>query len=236
MDLKNKTVLISGANRGIGRALAEAALARGARKVYAASRNGQPGWSASGLQALQLDVTDERSVKKAADIAQDVQILINNAGVLDFGNLLEASLDSFERLMNVNLWGNLRMDRAFLPALKRNGEGAIVNILTLVSLISAPGMAAYCASKAAAYSLALSLRASLAENGLRVLNVFPGAIDTDMLAGVEMAKTAPAHVAAEVFRALEQGREDVFPDPMSESVYAAWRADHKSVEKQFASM
>ncbi len=235
MQIKDRVFLITGANRGIGSALVDAALAAGAGRIYAASRDGNVSHNDKRVRPLKLDVADASSVQSAAKTAADTEILINNAGVLDWGNLFEASFESFQNQMNVNLWGNLRMDQAFAPIVKTKG-GAIVNILTLLSLASMPGAAAYNASKAAAWSLALSLRASLAGSGVSVVNVFPGAVDTQMLAGVEMPKTAPGDVAAAVIAGLIEDREDIFPDPMSQSVYAAWRIDHKAVEKQFASM
>jgi short-subunit dehydrogenase len=128
------------------------------------------------------------------------------------------------------------MSRAFAPVIKQNGGGAIVNVLTLVALASMPGLAVYNASKAAAWSMTQSLRASLAGEKIEVYGVFPGAIDTDMLKGVEMPKTSPADVAKAIVAGLSEGREDIFPDPMSQQLYTAWRQDHKAVEKQFATM
>ncbi len=128
------------------------------------------------------------------------------------------------------------MSRAFVPVIEKNGGGAVANILTLVALASMPGLAVYNASKAAAWSASLSLRASLANKPVTVHNVFPGAVDTDMLAGVEMPKTSPQDVAEAVVAGIVAGHEDIFPDPMAESMYAEWRKDHKAVEKQFAAM
>lgn len=115
-------------------------------------------------------------------------------------------------------------------------QRAIVNVLTLVALASMPGLGVYNASKAAAWSLTQSLRAHLASRGIDVVGVFPGAVDTDMLAGVDMPKTRPADIATAVLRGLSESTEDIFPDPMSSSLYAAWRADHKAVEKQFGTL
>ena len=120
--------------------------------------------------------------------------------------------------------------------LEANGGGSIVNTLTLLSLASMPGFAAYNASNAAAWSMSLSLRASLKPKNIQVVNAFPGAIDTDMLSGVDIDKTSPNDVANEILIAVQNNQEDVFPDPMSKQVYEAWRQDHKAVEQQFASM
>ncbi len=163
-------------------------------------------------------------------------MLINNAGVLDFGAVLETPRTAFERNFGTNFYGLLAMTRAFAPAIERNGGGAVVNILTLVALASMPGLGVYNASKAAAWSLTQSLRAGLAGKGIAVHGVFPGAVDTDMLAGVEMTKTSPADVARAVVEGVGRGVEDIFPDPMSSALYDAWRRDHKAVEKQFAAM
>ena len=121
------------------------------------------------------------------------------------------------------------MARAFVPVLEANGGGGIVNVLTLVALASMPGLSTYNASKAAAWSLTQSLRASVADKGIAVYGVFPGAVDTDMLAGVEMPKTSPADIATAVLRGIEMKQEDIFPDPMSTQLYEAWKQDHKAV-------
>src|SRR6202012_153690 len=143
---------------------------------------------------------------------------------------------AFERNFSTNLCGVLAISRAFAPVIERNHGGAIVNILTLVALASMPGLGVYNASKAAAWSLTQSLRAGLANRAIGVYGVFPGAVDTDMLAGVEMPKTSPADVATAIVAAISNDVEDIFPDPMSRSLYEAWRKDHKAVEKQFATM
>jgi short-subunit dehydrogenase len=128
------------------------------------------------------------------------------------------------------------MSRAFAPLIEGNGGGAVVNVLTVVALASMPGLGVYNASKAAAWSMTQSLRADLAKRKVQVYAVFPGPVDTDMARGIEMAKTSPADVARAVLDGVQAGTEDIFPDPMSQQVYAAWKADHKAVERQFASM
>jgi NAD(P)-dependent dehydrogenase (short-subunit alcohol dehydrogenase family) len=239
MKIEQSTALVTGANRGIGRALVEALLAAGVGKVYAAARNLEklngPG-SDRRIAAVPVDVTDERSILALAKRANDVTLLINNAGVLDFGSVLDAPQQAFERNFGTNFYGVLSMSRAFAPVIERNGGGAVVNILTLVALASMPGLGVYNASKAAAWSLTQSLRAALSSRNVAVYGVFPGAVDTDMLAGVEMPKTSPQDVAKAVVAGISQSVEDIFPDPMSASVYEAWKKDHKAVEKQFAAM
>lgn len=241
MELSKATALVTGANRGIGRQLVRALLGAGVKKVYAAARDPASlaatlAFDPARVAALKLDVTDRARVAALPQEARDVNLLINNAGVLDFGGILDVSEQALARNLETNYYGKLFMARAFAPVIERNGGGAIVNILTLVSLVSAPGLSAYNASKAAAWSMTLSLRASLAGKGIAVHGVFPGAIDTDMTAGMDMPKTSPADVARAVVAGLAEDREDIFPDPMSTQVYAAWRQDHKAVEKQFAAM
>ncbi len=239
MNITRSVALVTGANRGIGRALVSALLTSGAAKVYAAARDVAK-LNGTGehprVVPLRLDVTDEASIEAAARSAEDVTLLINNAGVLDFGAVLDTPRAAFERNFGTNFYGLLAMTRAFAPAIERNGGGAVVNILTLVALASMPGLGVYNASKAAAWSLTQSLRAGLGGKGIAVHGVFPGAVDTDMLAGVEMAKTSPADVARAVVDGVARGVEDIFPDPMSSALYDAWRRDHKAVEKQFAAM
>ncbi len=241
MNLQGMNALVTGANRGIGLQLVKAALAEGAAKVYASARDTGTLAAARALDparvhTLQLEVTDPASVAAAARAAGDVTVVFNNAGILEFGSLLDLDEDKIARQFATNFFGKLNVARAFAGVIERNGGGALVNLLTLVALASMPGLSAYNASKAAAWSMTQSLRATLAGRGVAVYGVFPGAVDTDMLAGVEMPKTSPADIASAVMAGLKAGSEDIFPDAMSQQLYAAWRADHKAVEKQFASM
>jgi NAD(P)-dependent dehydrogenase (short-subunit alcohol dehydrogenase family) len=239
MEMKGSVAFVTGANRGIGRALVDALLAAGVTKVYAAARKVEtlePLRDDKRVLPVALDVTDEKAIAAVAASARDVTLLVNNAGVLDFGPVLEAPLAAFERNFATNFYGVLATSRAFAPVIERNGGGAIVNILTLVALASMPGLGVYNASKAAAWSLTQSLRASLRAHKIAVHGVFPGAVDTDMLAGVEMPKARPEDVAAAIIAGVAQALEDIFPDAMSASLYDAWRKDHKAVEKQFALM
>jgi NAD(P)-dependent dehydrogenase (short-subunit alcohol dehydrogenase family) len=241
MQLQNATALVTGANRGIGHAFVQALLSAGVQKVYATVRDRNSLEAIRALDAarvipLQADVTDRMAVGHLSEQAPDVNLLINNAGVLSFGNILDIPVETIYQQFDVNFYGTLNMARAFVPVLERNGGGAIVNILTLVALASMPGLSAYNASKAAAWSMTQSLRASVADKNITVYGVFPGAVDTDMLAGVDMAKTSPADIATAVLQGIETHQEDIFPDPMSAQFYAAWKQDHKAVEKQFAAM
>jgi NAD(P)-dependent dehydrogenase (short-subunit alcohol dehydrogenase family) len=240
MQIRGTTALVTGANRGIGSALVKALIAGGAARVYATARTDADLKTIAALDdrrvvALRLDVTDAAQLADVAAQARDVQLLFNNAGVLDFGSVLDAAPQAFRRNFDVNCFGLLHTTRAFAPALTEQ-RGAVVNILTLVALASMPGLGVYNASKAAAWSLTLSLRADLAKRGVKVVSVFPGAVDTDMLKGVEMPKTSAQAVAADILSGIEAGAEDIFPDPMARQLYAQWASDHKSVEHQFAAM
>lgn len=241
MQIRHATALVTGANRGIGRALVLALLQAGAQRVYAAARDVNSlsevlALDPSLVLPLQLDVLDARQIDAAAHAAPDVSLLINNAGVLEFGGILDVERAKMARQFDANFYGPIDMARAFAPVLERQGGGAVVNVLTLVALASMPGLATYNASKAAAWSMTQSLRADFAKRGIAVHGVFPGAVDTDMLAGVDMPKTSPADVAAAVVAGIEAGQEDIFPDAMSAQHYAAWKLDHKAVEKRFAAM
>lgn len=241
MQIKDSVALVTGANRGVGRAIVEALLRFGVKRVYATARRKDDlaalvALDTTRVTPLALDVTNPAQIAAAATTASDVNLVFNNAGALDFGGILNTPLDVVERNFAVNFYGQLHVARAFSPVLESHGKGAFVNILTLLSMVSMPGLAAYNASKAAAWSLTQSLRADLSKKNISVFAVFPGAIDTDMLRGVEMPKTSPADVAAAILAAIEKDEEDIFPDPMSRQVYANWKLDHKSVERQFASM
>lgn len=241
MNIKETVAIVTGANRGIGRAIVEELLDHGAVRVYATARRLADLESVVALdpnrvRALQLDVTNPSEIAAAAASAKDVNLLVNNAGVLDFGSLLDVASEALRRNMDTNYYGTLHVTRAFAPAIEGNGGGTVVNILTLAALASIPGIGAYNASKAAAWSMTLSLRADLSKRKIRVIGVFPGAVDTDMARGFEIPKTAPTEVARMVVEGVASGVEDIFPDPMAREVYAAWTADHKAVERQFATM
>ncbi len=239
MKLDNSVALVTGANRGIGKSFVHALLAAGAKKVYAAARSLDT-LAGVGIDprivAVKLDVTREDDFRDLAATASDVTLLVNNAGVLDFGSVLEAQLQAFERNFATNFYGVLASSRTFAPIIEKNGGGAIVNMHTVLALASMPGFGVYNASKAAAWSLTQSLRAGLASRGVAVHAVFPGPVDTEMLKGVPVPKTSPDDVAKAVLQGVSRGDEDIFPDPMSASLYQAWRNDHKAVEKQFAAM
>lgn len=240
MQIKNSVVLVTGANRGIGRAFVDALLERGARRIYAAARDlanldAVVGLDPKRIRALKLDVTSAEEAHVAAAQAKDLTLLINNAGALALGHLTDIPVDAVRRDMETNFFGLLNVITAFVPVLERN-EGSIVNLLTLLSLASMPGVAAYNASKAAGWSLTQSFRADLAKRGIRVHGVFPGAVDTEMARSFEVPKPPAIAVARATLAGVETNEEDIYPDVMSRRVYADWRADHKAVERQFAAM
>ena len=240
MQIKDSVAVVTGANRGIGRAFVEALLERGARRVYAAARDLpalEPvvGLDRARVRAVKLDVTSIADAQAAAALGKDVTLLINNAAVLAVGGLADLPVAAVRDNMETNFYGVLNVTTAFIPALERQG-GAVVNILTLLSMVSLPGLAAYNASKAAGWSLTQSFRADLAKRGIAVHGVFPGAVDTDMARSLTIPKTPAIDVARATLAGVEAGDEDIYPDPMSKEVYSAWRKDHKAVERQFASM
>ena len=238
MQIRDSIALVSGANRGIGRALVEALLDRGARRGYATGRDlatldGVVALDRARVRPLKLDVTNPGDERAAAGAAGDVNLLINNAGIATAAGAADTSVDMIRETMETNFFGLVHVTNAFLPTLREH-RGAIVNILTIVALASSPILAAYTASKAAGWSLTQSLRADLARHGITVHGVFPGAVDTDMIRSFTLPKTPAIDVARAVLDGIEAGTEDIFPDPMAQQLYAAWRQDHKAVERQLA--
>ncbi len=233
MDIKGSTVVVTGANRGLGRSLLDALLERGAAKVYAASRTPSAPADAH-VVALELDLTRRDTIAAAARAASDATIVINNAGTAAFAAPLDAEPDAVRAEMAVNYDGTFEVVRAFVPVLERNGGGAIVNVLSLLSLASTPPMAGYSASKAAAHSLTQALRPVLREKGIAVHGVYPAGIDTDMLAGIDAPKTPPREVADGLLDGLAAGEEDIFPDPNARAMAGMWWADPKAFERAFS--
>jgi NAD(P)-dependent dehydrogenase (short-subunit alcohol dehydrogenase family) len=231
MNITNKTVLITGANRGIGRALVAEALRKGAKRVYAGMR--QPlAQSDERVTPVTLDVTNREQIQRAVENVASLDLLINNAGQTLFDDLSDRA--AIERLLAVNLFGPYGVSQAFLPLLTRS-QGAIVNVLSMAGLAAVPFSPAYSMSKAAAFSLTQSLRALWAGRGVKVHAVFAGPVDTDMSRDLEIPKASPESVARAIFDGVEKGEEDIFPDPMSESVAEAWRNGvSKALERQFA--
>jgi NAD(P)-dependent dehydrogenase (short-subunit alcohol dehydrogenase family) len=231
MDVEGKTVLITGANRGIGRALVDEALRRGAKRVFAGTR-GQPDILHDRVTALTLDVTNVSQIQQAVEAVDTLDVLVNNAGVAIYDDL--SNLDVVEQHLQVNFLGMLRVTRAFVPLLKRS-QGAIVNNLSLAALAALPMIPAYSISKAAAFNMTQSLRALLASEGVTVHGAVLGPVDTDMNRGLEIPKASPESAAAGIFDGLARGEEEIFPDPVSQSIAEGWHTGAvKGLERQFA--
>jgi NAD(P)-dependent dehydrogenase (short-subunit alcohol dehydrogenase family) len=233
MTIAEKTILVTGANRGIGRALVQEALSRGAKRVYAGTR--QPMTHPDPrVTPLTLDVTDPPQIQAAVEEVNSLDILINNAGISlpdDLGG--RAALEAH---LAVNLYGTYDVTQAFLASLSES-RGAIVNVVSLAAFAAVPVLPAYSASKAAAFSLTQSLRALLAGRGVSVLAVLPGPVDTEMTRGLDIPKSSPEYVAAAILDGVENGEEEIFPDPMSGSMADGWRNGFaKAFERQNAAL
>jgi NAD(P)-dependent dehydrogenase (short-subunit alcohol dehydrogenase family) len=232
MRKEYSTVLITGANRGIGQALVEEALRRGAKRVYAGTRQPME-HPDERVTPLTLDVTSPAEIQAAVEQIDSLDLLINNAGIAIYDDLRD--LEAIEKHLDVNFLGMLRMTNALLPLLKRS-QGSIVNNLSLAAVGALPIIPAYSISKAAALSMTQSLRSLLVNDSVRVHSVFLGPIDTDMNRGLEIPKASTETAARGIFEGLDRGEDDIFPDPVSQSVADGWRAGvAKALESQFAS-
>jgi NAD(P)-dependent dehydrogenase (short-subunit alcohol dehydrogenase family) len=233
MKVAGKVVLVTGANRGLGRALVEDALRRGAKRVYAGTR--QPFAHSDGrVTPVTLDVTSAAQIQEAVENVESLDILINNAAVALYDDLSDRAM--IERHLAVNLFGSYGVTQAFLPLLARS-RGAIVNVLSEVALAPFPLVAAYSISKAAAFSMTQSLRALLATRGVRVHAVLAGPIDTDMSRDADLPKSSPEVVARGILDGVEREEEDIFPDPKSASMAESWRSGAaKALERLYAGL
>lgn len=233
--------LVTGANRGIGRAIAEALLEGGAKKVYATAREPK------GLQALverygdrvvplRLDVTKADQVARVAQEASDVELLINNAGVAEATQLTgESTVEQARREMEVNYFAPLTLLQGFAEGLAARG-GAVVNVASIAGLTNFPFYPTYSASKAAVHSLTQGSRILLASQGVAVFGVYPGPVDTDMAKDIPMDKTSPQEVARTILDAVEAGKEDIFPDPFAVQFGEQFHSSPKTSEQQIAAM
>ena len=231
MKIAKKTILITGANRGIGRALVQEALRRGATRVYAGTR-GAMEITDERVIPVTLDVTNDSQIAQAVHEVGSLDVLINNSGIAPYDDLSDSAV--IDKTLAVNFFGMYKVSRAFLPLLK-SSKGNIVNNLSLMALAPLPLTPSYAISKAAALSMTQSLRALLARQGVKVHGVFLGPVDTDMTRGFEIPKASPESVAEGIFDGLENGEEDIFPDPMSRSIADGWRNGvAKQFERQYA--
>jgi NAD(P)-dependent dehydrogenase (short-subunit alcohol dehydrogenase family) len=237
MNLEGAIVLITGAGGAIGQAATQAFVDAGVAKVYAATRveNAELGLAHERVVPIHLDVTDQDSVDAAAAYCTDVTVLVNNAGVNHNAPVIGASDAEWARHeIEVNYLGNLAVSRAFAPILVANGGGAMVNVLSILSRVNHPGMATYCASKAALHSVTQAFRAQLRPQGTFVCAFMPGAVDTRLTAHLAIPKMTTDEAAAAMIEALRNDVEDAYPGDMAGGVSAGLAADHKAVEAQFA--
>lgn len=231
MKIAGSIVLVTGANRGLGQALVEVALRKGAKRVYAGAR--QPIAHADRrISPLIMDVTNAEQIRAAVEQVDALDTLINNAGISLQNDLSDRA--ALERLLAVNLFGTYDVIHAFLPVLARP-RSAIVNVLSLAAIAAVPFDALYSVSKAAAFSLSQSLRAVLAKRGVSVYAVLPGPIDTDMARNLDIQKASPESTARAILDGVENEDEEIFPDPMSEAIAEGWRSSAvKALQRQFA--
>lgn len=242
--IEGRRALVTGANRGIGRAITEALLDNGAAKVYAGARRPE---TLADLQEkygdrlvpVTLDVTNREQVRAAAEVAGDIDLLVNNAGVAEHRDSSfedEQWIESGRREFEVNVLGTLDVTQAFAPVLARNGGGAVVNVISVAGLVNFPLFLSYSLSKAAVHSLTQSTRIFLAAQGTQVLGVYPGPVETDMTEGIPFEKVSPRSVADAILAGIESGTEEIFPDPMAQQFGALYAGDPKALEHQVAEM
>ncbi len=241
ISIKDSVALVSGANRGIGKAITEELLSKGIKKVYAGARKLESLTAlkekyGNRLEPLQLDVTNQASVDSAAKVASDANMLINNAGTMSHGGFnSENMLESINQNMEVNVLGVARLTQAVLPNIENKPNATIATVSSVVGLGSMPMMNGYCISKAAVHSMIQGLRGELQDTNVLVSGIYPGPIETDMAKGFEgIELDKPENLAKNVVIALEKGDEDIFPDVMSEQVKQAYGTTPKEVEKMFS--
>jgi NAD(P)-dependent dehydrogenase (short-subunit alcohol dehydrogenase family) len=228
MKIEGSTALVTGANRGIGKVIANELLARGASKVYAGVRDVESVRDTR-LVPVQLDVVDPAQVAAAAEELTDVEIVVNNAGIGGGSTPLAADLDRARAELEVNYLGLVSMTQAFAPVLAANGGGAFVSVLSVVSWVAVPSLTTYSASKSAAWSYTNAARIELARAGTQVVGVHVGFVDTDLTAGLPVDKIAPAAVAASALDALEEGRPEALVDEFSRGAKAALPDDQNLI-------
>jgi len=240
MKVTGSIALVTGTNRGIGRAFVDALIAGGAKKIYATARKPESLRELAAahkgrIDLFALDTTDAASIAAAAARCKDLTLLINNAGKnFNTGLLAAPDMTNARAEMETNYFGTLAMCRAFAPVLKANGGGAIINMLSITARANIPLMGSLCASKAALLSLTQGVRAELAKQGTLVIGVMPGAVDTDMTRDFPGAKMPPMEVAKAALAALDEGVEEIYPGDMAAGLSQGLAADPKAVERQLA--
>ena len=229
MKIENAVVLVTGANRGIGLAFVSELLARGARKVYAAARDPSSIAPQPGVLALRLDVNNPEDVAAAAALASDVTLVINNAGIAQPGGFMAAdSEEVMRRIFETNVFGVLRVSKAFAPVLQANGGGALLNVLSVASWVNGGELAAYSASKSAAWSLTNALRHELAAQKTQVMGLHMAYVDTDLTRGFDVPKTSPVQIVRRALDGLEAGADEVLADELTQHVKLAMTATRPS--------
>jgi NAD(P)-dependent dehydrogenase (short-subunit alcohol dehydrogenase family) len=239
MNIQDTTALVTGANRGIGKAFADALLDRGATKVYAAVRDVTT-ITDPRLVPIQLDVTDPDRVAAVARELDDVQLVVNNAGVLHVAVPLSASLETARVELETNYLSLVSMTQAFAPVLERNGGGAFINVLSVFSWVATPLLTTYSASKAAAWSFTNAARIELKRRGTQVVGVHAGPVDTDMTAAIDLEKIPPETVATFALDALEAGEAEAVVDDYSRTIKAGLSDDqdtlYPQIDRQFVAL
>lgn len=233
MNIDNCVALVTGANRGLGKSFVQALLAAGAGRIYAGARDTQTvNFSDDRVVPVELDITQEGQVNAASEACADVNVLINNAGIMKSSPMLaEGSEAAFRAEMEVNVFGTLRMVRSFAPVLARNGGGAIANILSVTSWVTYPHNATYAASKHAALALTDAVRFQLKARGTQVVGVFSGYIDTDMAASVtNLPKVSPRQVAERTLTGIREGHSQVYADERTEQTWKAVKTDPEGLQ------
>lgn len=238
MKTENIVALVSGANRGIGKAIVEALLKQNVKKIYATARkvSDLSGFTNPRVVKLALDITKGEQIQQVLAQAADVNLLVNNAGVLSFAGVVTGEKAALARDMEVNYFGTLSMVNGFSPVIEKNGGGAIANVISVVGLAAMAGIGGYSASKAALFSATQAMRAELKAKNIAVHGIFPGPIDTDMAKEFAMEKATPQSTAENIVAGIFAGEEDIFPDPMSANLSKLWASNPKELERQFASM
>ncbi|MFY0626605.1 MAG: SDR family oxidoreductase [Reichenbachiella sp.] len=241
ITIEGKVALVTGSNRGIGKAIVAELISQGASKVYAGARdinklNDLKEKYGDKIVPIQLDVTNESDIKAAVKTASDLDILINNAGILYVGGFFgESDIEAFDKQLAVNVHGLINVTKAFVTQLRIKAESAIVNVSSLAGLGNMPSIGNYSVTKAAVHSITQNFRAELVSDGVLVTGVYPGPIDTDMVKDFPMDKDSPENVAKAIVQGLIEGSEDIFPDQMSNQAGQGYMVDPKGIEKQFAS-
>lgn len=228
MRIEGSVALVTGANRGLGRHFAEQLLARGAAKVYVAARN-PDSVTLDGVVPIRLDLTDQASIDAAAEIASDVTLLVNNAGVYTPGGVLTAPMADIRAEIDTNYYGTLAVTRAFAPHLVANAPGGILNVLSVLSWLHPAGFGAYSAAKAASWAQTDVVREELAAQGVEVTALHVGFMDTDMVAAIDAPKEDPGTVAALGLDGVEHGLVEVLADQLSRGIKAQLSADRGAV-------